>query len=107
MFFFSFCTSGSGNDVGLDTLKVAQASDYKLRRHEKQKMRDCARVDFKLNQGLSPLAQESRENRLVPAHTSVSLTGFAGRASLRKRTNTASYFKVREPPHKEEDGSFG
>ena len=59
-------------------------------------------VDFKLNQGLSTLGPESRENRLVPALMSVNLTGFAGRASMRKRTNTVmkpAIFKVLEPSH--------
>ena len=60
MLFFS-CTSSTF--VGLDT---RHASDHELNRDEKKPVP----FDFKLIQGLSPLAHKSRENRFIP--------GFAG-----------------------------
>ena len=58
MFFFFLSFLYYGTVVGLDKLKVAQASDHELSRNE-NKISATVPVNFKLNQGLSPLAHES------------------------------------------------
>ena len=99
-----FFPNSFGTFVGLDT----QASDHEPARKKKKKKSGTVPFDFKLIQGLSPLAQESREKRLVPARTGQ--YDSTGRASKRKRTNTAmkpAIFKVLEPWLKENRAGFG